>query len=108
LFFNIIAQSAGVNVNATIPGSFATIKTPWTRHKGNWNKTAAIKNVIAIISNFMHRFLVALMGQMFFFHLSMDGFNNYNSIIDDDSIANTKANNVIKLSEISKNCMKIG
>jgi hypothetical protein len=44
---------------------------------------------------------------MFFFHLSMDGFNNYNSIIDDDPIANTKANNVIKLSEISKNCMKI-
>jgi hypothetical protein len=37
----------------------------------------------------------------------MDGFNNYNSIIDDDPIANTKANNVIKLSEISKNCMKI-
>jgi hypothetical protein len=37
----------------------------------------------------------------------MDGFNNYSIIDDDDPIANTKANNVIKLSEISKNCMKI-
>jgi hypothetical protein len=27
----------------------ASIKNShWTRHKGNWNKTAAIKNVIAI------------------------------------------------------------
>jgi hypothetical protein len=53
----------------------------------------------------MHRFLVAFNGDKCSSSLSMDGFF-YNSIIDDDSIANTKANNVIKLSEISKNCMK--
>jgi hypothetical protein len=56
---NIIAQSAGVNVNATIPERMIAVaivianykNSHWTRHKGNWNKkTAAIKNVIAIIA----------------------------------------------------------
>jgi hypothetical protein len=49
----------------------------------------------------MHRFLVAFNGDKCSSSIFMDGFNNYNSIIDDDS-TNTKANNVIKLSEISK------
>jgi hypothetical protein len=36
----------------------------WTRHKGNWNKTAAIKNVIAIIAPAISciAFLVAFNG----------------------------------------------
>jgi hypothetical protein len=51
IVFNIIAQSAGVNVNATIPERMIAVaimqivyKTPTGPDiKGNWNKTAAIR-----------------------------------------------------------------
>jgi hypothetical protein len=80
----------------------------WTRHKGNWNKKTAIKNVIAIIAPAISciAFLVAFNGDRCSSSI-LAWTASITTIASSTTTYNTKANNVIKLSEISKNCMKI-